>query len=386
MGTRNSESGFTLVELMIASVITMVVMGVAFTTFKDALALNDTVVNMTEASQNLRAGTNLLIRDLLQAGRNIPTGGISIPSGPGATPIVRPGPKDATYYFRNDDENNTTLTAITTGAGLGPKISGRLTDLVTILMDDPHRDELWLYPSNVTTDDARLSEDGSWFDVGPGDDNKKWLQGDQAEGIPAIGKGDLILFSTPGGSTLQTVTRIEESVVHFEANDPFNLNQRSAGAGSITQILPQPCAPPPVEPVENEIKCRSGVGIRRVLMYTYFVQEETPGVPRLMRKLNLSGEQALAGVIEDLDLSYDLVDGTKNPTNVKDLPFDSSVSGVSVTYSANQIRKVNLHVGVRSEVISPRLNDYMRNHLSTVVSLRNLAYVDRYDHEASDGQ
>jgi hypothetical protein len=30
-------------------------------------------------------------------------------------------------------------------------------------------------------------------------------------------------------------------------------------------------------------------------------------------------------------------------------------------------------------VISVRANDYLRNHLSTVISLRNLAYVDRYD-------
>ena len=85
MVTRNSESGFTLVELMIASLVTLVVMGVAFSTFRDALALNDAVVQLGESSQNLRAGTNLLVRDLLQAGRNIPTGGVSIPSGPGAT-------------------------------------------------------------------------------------------------------------------------------------------------------------------------------------------------------------------------------------------------------------------------------------------------------------
>jgi hypothetical protein len=39
---------------------------------------------------------------------------------------------------------------------------------------------------------------------------------------------------------------------------------------------------------------------------------------------------------------------------------------------------VNLHVGVRSELKSARTNDYLRNHLSTVVSLRNLAFVDRY--------
>src|SRR5688572_9174539 len=108
MVTRHSESGFTLVELMIASLVTLVVMGVAFSTFRDALALNDAVVQLGESSQNLRAGTNLLVRDLLQAGRNIPTGGVSIPSGPGATAIKRPGPPESGFFFKNDDAESTT--------------------------------------------------------------------------------------------------------------------------------------------------------------------------------------------------------------------------------------------------------------------------------------
>jgi hypothetical protein len=43
-----------------------------------------------------------------------------------------------------------------------------------------------------------------------------------------------------------------------------------------------------------------------------------------------------------------------------------------------------VHVGVRSELKSARSNDYLRNHLSTVVNLRNLAYVTRYDTEAEE--
>ena len=94
-----------------------------------------------------------------------------------------------------------------------------------------------------------------------------------------------------------------------------------------------------------------------------------------MRALNMFTPQALAGVIEDLTLSYDLVDGVYNPTNVKTLPFTSAQG---VTYSANQIRKANMHVGVRAEEKSTRQQDYIRNHLSTIVDLRNLAFVDRY--------
>ncbi len=376
MRTRNPESGFTLVELMIASLVTLVVMGVAFSTFKDALALNDAVVQLSESSQNLRAGTNLLVRDLLQAGRNIPTGGISIPSGPAATAIKRPGPPESGFFFKNDDEESTTLTALTTGAGLGPVISGKATDIVTILMDDPYLDELKLYPSNAGSSRARLAADGLSFNVGP---HMHWILGDKANAIAPLAKGDIIYFANSSGSTLQVVTDITGSVVKFEPNkDVFNLNQPNAGAGSITEILPDPCADVP--------KCLAGTRIRRVLMYTYYVHEETPGMPRLMRKLNHAEAQALAGVIEDLDLSYDLVDGTENPTEIKDLPHAATVDGVAVTYSANQIRKVNVHVGVRSEAISARANDYMRNHLSTVISLRNLAYVDRYDTAAAEDE
>ena len=72
--------------------------------------------------------------------------------------------------------------------------------------------------------------------------------------------------------------------------------------------------------------------------------------------------------------SYDLVDGDDNPTDVSDLPYDAN----GVTYSASQIRKVNVNIGVRSEAISSRTRDYIRNHVATVVSLRNLAFVDRY--------
>jgi hypothetical protein len=110
-------------------------------------------------------------------------------------------------------------------------------------------------------------------------------------------------------------------------------------------------------------------------MYTYWVEEETAGVPRLMRALNFFDPTALAGVVEDLDITYDLVDGDVNPVGVDDLPHELE----DVVFTANQIRKVNVHLGVRSENISARTDDYLRSHVSTVVSIRNLAFVDRYE-------
>jgi type II secretory pathway pseudopilin PulG len=350
MRTTNSESGFTLVELLVASMITLTVIGLALTTFSNAMSINEATSQVADSNQNLRAGTNFLVRDLLQAGRNIPTGGIAIPSGDGSTPVHRPSPPSTSYVFLT---SLTQLGAITTGEGLGPTIEGKATDMVTIMMEDSVLGTLTVYPVGTPGNVAELSADGSTLDVGS---NTSWLDGNPDEGIPAIQKGDLIMFQTPSGAVMQTVTKIQSPSIYFEPNDPFNLNQPNATAGSITQVV------------------GTQLSVSRVFMYTYYVHKDSSDTPRLMRAVNMWNPQALAGVIEDLTVSYDLVDGVYNPTNVKTLPYTAN----GTTYGANQIRKANLHVGVRSEEKSTTTRDYVRNHLSTIVDLRNLAFVDRY--------
>ena len=360
MSTRTSEGGFTMLELLVSTAISLIVIGTATMAFKDGVGMNELVTQVADASQNLRSGANLLVRDLMQTGRGIPIGGISIPlASAGATQILRPSPPGFSYFFNNTTA--TTLSAITTGAQLGPTIDGRATDIVTLLMGDSILDDFLGQPLQVNVSATpgsvpKLAADGSSFSVGT---NTGWIGGDPLNGRAPVKPGDLILFTNPNGSTaIQTVTRVDTSNVYFEANsdDTFNLNQRTVSAGSITQML------------------GTVLTAQRVIMYTYYVDATTGGVPRLMRRLNQSAGQALAGVVEDLELSYDVVDGAINPTDVRDLPYTAS----GVTYSANLIRKANIHIGVRSEVMSMKQRDYRRNHLSTVVSLRNLAFIDRY--------
>jgi hypothetical protein len=359
---RNSESGTTLLELLAATAIGLVVIGTAMTTFKDALGMTSVATNLADASQNLRGGTNLLIHDLTEAGRGIPTGGIPIPNGPGVGPINRPSPPGMAYVF--DNVTATTLTAVVTGGSKGPSVDARVTDMVTMLTIDPILDSalngaLQVQPFTTAGNVPKLAADGSAFTLTANE--LPWLQGNPSDGRPAIAKGDLLMFiDVNGNAAIQTVTRVDQSSVYFESNadDPFSFNQRLATAGSITQLLGQTLT------------------VQRIIMYTYYVD---PGpalqpVPRLMRQYNNGTPQALAGVVEDLELSYDIVDGSVNPTAKRDLPL--LLNGV--TYSANQIRKANVHVGVRSEVKSLKDNDYLRSHVSTVVSLRNLAFVDRY--------
>lgn len=365
MTTLRSSRGFALSEFLVASVITMAVIGIAIKTFDDALKINDATLKLTDAGQNMRSGVNIMVRDLLQAGRDIPTGGIPLPSGTGSSVVQRPSPTGSSYAF-----NNTTLTtlgAVTTGNNLGATVAGRQTDMITILMGDPFLPSsavaspytnpttagFVVKPSTVSTTGPKLAANGSSLTIG---NQTAWFNGDLANGVAPIQTGDIILFKGATGSCMQVVTSVNSGTVNFASGDPFNMNQRTADNGSITDLI------------------GTDLSIQRILMVSYFVQESTPGEPRLMRAINMQTPQALAGVVEDLQLTYDLVDGTTNPSNVNDVPF---TSGADV-FTSSQIRKVNLRVGVRSEEKSRSTKDYMRHYVSTVASLRNLAYVPEY--------
>ena len=86
------ERGFSLAEMLMSLVVTLVVTGAAVSALLDTSRTARTGVALTDLNQNLRVSMNILIRDLLQTGRGIPTGGIPIPTGGTTLPIGRPGP------------------------------------------------------------------------------------------------------------------------------------------------------------------------------------------------------------------------------------------------------------------------------------------------------
>ena len=100
--------------------------------------INDSASQLADANQNLRAGTNQLVRDLMMAGRIIGAEGIPMPSGAGVTAFARPGPPGSTLTFPLivDDDTTLNLPSISTGYQLGPTINGSKTDMVTIMTVD----------------------------------------------------------------------------------------------------------------------------------------------------------------------------------------------------------------------------------------------------------
>ncbi len=369
------ENGFTLTELLITTTIMLCVTGAALTTFRNALTINDSAGQLADANQNLRAGTNQLVKDLMMAGRIIGPGGIPVPTGAGVGAFSRPGPAGSSLTFNlvSDDDTSLNLPDITTGYQLGPMINGSRTDMVTIMTIDEFMPLITSKPSGALLNTEAIIDPAGGFLTVPA--TSLWLTGDPVLDSAPINVGDIIFFKNPNGTAIQTVTSKDATHIYFAANNPndfFHFNQRNVAYSGTVLNLKAPVDTTSPYPTTT---------MMRAMMITYYVEydpahPDTP--PRLTRKLNNFTPQALAGVVEDLDLTYDLVDRVNNPANVTSLPFTLTTGGNTVTYNSNQIRKVNIHVGVRSELISKPAQDYIRNHISTSVDVRSLAAVDRY--------
>jgi len=331
------EHGISSVETLIASTITILVLAGTMGTLNRGVNLSEQSAALSDLNQNLLAGTNFITSDFTTAGWGIPTGGIPIPSGAGAIPVSRPGPVGSHLLFASQ-----TLFAVNPGASLGPVYQGRATDIVNILCADSLLN-LAQFPLTAVTTSAA----GSTITVDP-----RIL----INGSHPIRAGDLILLSNAMGSTVQTVTGINGQIVSFNVGDPLNLNQPNAPQGSIAVLNNNGVFPPTTA--------------TRVLLISYYLDYVAdPNMPRLIRQINASPGQPVALVLEELQLTYDLVDGNLNPTAV-DTPVAPN--------TPNQIRKANIFISGRSGSMVRGTSDFMRKTLTTQVSLRSLSFIDRY--------
>jgi hypothetical protein len=332
------ESGFSLTEVLIASALTLTVMAVAMTGFRDLSAAADAAALTADVNTTLRTAMNLMMRDLISTGRGIPVGGVPIPSGDNAEALVRPSPGDQLEF-----EGLVTLPAVSHGASLGPEINDVATDMITILMSDTR------LPADmplivVAADGLSAVVDGD-FPVN-----------DPADGIAA---GDLMLVANANDRALVMVTGRDGQALSFAAGDAMRLNQPDAAQGTLARL-------------QNEDGTYPQTSATRVLMISYYIDASDPDRPRLVRRVNLGPERTIAVGITNLQITYDLIDGGDNPVNVQQPEGDNT---------PHQIRKANIVMMARSYRQNDATRQYVTGSLTAQVSLRSLAFVDRYGEE-----
>ncbi len=389
MTTITKQSGFTLIEFMIAMSVALLALAATVLAFRDATNANKNVAARQDMSDNIRAGMNLITQDLLQAGTGIPTGGIPVPSFSGGScasgtfsNVNRPVPTGTGKF----PICNMYLAAIEPGNAMGPLItspdstsSPTNTDILTVLYQDnlstgSFQVGMDAAPINSTRcPGGSINSTGSKviFDSSAGCFNMATLA---ANGVQ-INAGDLILFSNANGNAIQTVTSVSGQQLNFARGDFFGFNQTGAPAGTLVQIQNTTCtkASPPVCTPNGTYPPTTAT---RIWMVSYYLDIWTdPAHVRLIRRVNANGPTSSAGVmgspvgetLENLQFTFNFNDG-----------ITSNQPTVPAGMTENLIRSVNIYLGTRSTNRATQDGQYLRENFQTQVTLRSMSYFNKY--------
>lgn len=369
---QHAAAGYSLVELLISMGVMTVVMAATLGGLSNAMKANDAVLNMTGMNGSIRAGMDLIVRDMLQVGSGLPPNRvINVPSGTGSSPVRLPGPPCAgtpcvpvTLTLAAGDLD---IGGVIPLPGAGPTINGVPTDVVVTLSGDNSFLNVPMTAHTATT-----------ITVGAGPD--------LATGPTAVAPGQLMMVMKGSVTTLLQVTGVNTAtrVLTFANADSLNLNQSTAAAGNLPALI---AADPPNAPLQ--------ANITRMRMVSYYIDAKTdPSHPRLVRRINngLASPSnnhatvynndlgnAVALDMENLQFSFDLTT-TGNPSNVRMNAADRAGTGACNPNPCmeGQIRKANIALTGRSQNANNTRNFAFRNTLVSQVSFRSMAFVDNY--------
>src|SRR5262245_61060353 len=376
----SGEAGFSLLEMLVSMAIMLAVIGGVGQIMKDAMDGARSAKDMLDMNAHLRAAMDLIERDLLQVGQGLPVGRrIGIPNEATANAIVRPGPAMSTgcagvTTFPLD----TSLPAVTVGPGLGPAINGTCTDVLTMLAADNQFGSVAV---------AAISTDGLTATI---HDSVNISDNPDAQ-FDNLRPGDLLMVTKGPMSVLMQVTAVNGQVVTFGSgtDDPLGLNQLDPTLtilGTINQLKDMATADPDAPIVVGGVQQRGPSQATRVRMITYYVDTQIdPQVPRLVRIVGGDQPNVVGIGVQAFRLTFDIANQQNNPSAIRMDAADLGGTGACSPdpCSENQIRKVNILLAMTSN--DPRRGGMLastgrdsQNALYAQVSLRNMAFVDRY--------
>ena len=375
------ERGFTLMEMMITLAITLLIMAGTLRAMNDAMRSSEMAQATTQMNQGLRTAIDIMVRDMLQVGQGLPSGRtIDIPNGNNSTELYIPGAPTTTRRMPKVWDFGTSawkaadeITAIIAGTGQGPTINGVATDVVTMILADG------AFLSTISDYDVNLTAlSAGQMTVEPGVDISNG-------GADDLKVGDLIMLMKGTSTAFVQITRLDGAQTAFFENTPdsLGLNQTAAAQGTLTRHV----ATAPLEVAGTNGFVPSTA--TRIRMISYYIDNVTdPKRPRLVRRINNGHATtynnnlgtAVAFDVDNLQVSYDLVNGGSNPSEVKFTSADLSGAGKcgASACSPNQIRKINITLSGRSRIPLRQTQQYLRNTLTTQVSLRSMSFIDRY--------
>jgi prepilin-type N-terminal cleavage/methylation domain-containing protein len=380
MPISKSQRGFSLLEMMVASSIGLIVIMAMTQLFRMGMNATFTVTQRAETQQNLRAGIELMTKDISMAGAGLPSGGLQLANNGGPTfvacnqagtcyvpgdayPNSGAGVQNYMYGllpgFNNGVQNNTVIA----------NAPAAVNDSITSIYCDynfPLDNFAFTFPSStsaavglVATPNAALPTNI----LAPG----------------GLNVGDLLLFivSTPGNgktaqgtSVVQSATAVAEitgipnnAAITFAAGDALNFNQ--TGANSLASAIAS---------LGANLGAGNQVTVCRLYAVTYFLQVPAAGgtvqTPRLMRQVNGLTAVPVADNIINLQFTYDIINSALGTMSANQA--DPIAAGLSPAL----IQKVN--IWVMGESLLSGGNKSQSMYLASSVSARNMSFCNSY--------
>ncbi len=372
------DKGFSLLEMMVSMALGTIVLAAAAGMYSKGLAATWSVSQRAEMQQDFRAAANILIKDVSMAGAGMGNNvQIALPSGNGVQLPVYGCDQTPKCYINGGavayptqlvgGVNVPYIYGLIPGWKFGPTINAAAgpTDVITVVNADTNF-LLNCYAVSVTSATVvkfTLNAPLPVTCVVP----PPLLAPQQLDSsVVGLTPGDLIQFQVTigagAGATSSTVlgevTNVTKTSpntwdVTFAAGDPLKMNQPTAAAGSIKQIV-------------------GGTGsANRINVVSYYI-DNTIAPPRLMRQISGHTPVPVAENVAFLQFSYDLYN-----FNTGAVLINQADGGASQGLTPSQITKVNIvHMTVSSTLHGTM--GYQGLDLQTSVSARDLTFRNNY--------
>jgi prepilin-type N-terminal cleavage/methylation domain-containing protein len=388
MPIANSQRGFSLLELMVASSIGLIVILAMTSLFRTGMNATFTVTQRAETQQNMRAAIELMTKDLSLAGAGLPSGGLQLATANGNS-LVACNQTGTCYVPGDIYPNGNYMTGILPGFANGVENGAVITsapaavnDSITSIYCDynfPLSNFSFTFPNTTTANVAVVNAAVTPNNIlAPG----------------GLNVGDLLFFlvTTPGQgaasggqgtSNAQTAAVVGEitglppggASIVFAAADPLNFNQPSTAANSLANAVQTLGA---TLGAGNAVTSNS-VTACRLNAVTYFLEVPPAGgtvqTPRLMRQVNGGNAVPVADNIINLQFSYDVINSQAG--NISANQSNPIAAGLSPAL----IQKVNIWVMGQGLLSEGNKNQSM--YLATSVSAGNMSFCNSYSANAN---
>ena len=346
-GSRKGQSGFTLLEVLVAMVIFIVVTGAVWGVLRAAMVSRSALNQNVSLAKNVRLGLNVIGRDTYNAGFGYPL----------ANTVVLPDNRISTLLGIpvDTDTSRDTIPPITAGNNITLSTfnttAGTRTDQITLLF----KDSTFNVTGAVGPPDTRVS-------VPLNINAASTTSGGIDEIVPISGSNtscrvnDIYLITGNTGSTLGLATALSgTNIVQFANGDLLGFNQTGTSGPLRAITLP--------------------ASLQRVKMVTYFVAAD--GTLTRREFANILPAQAfvdepLVYGVENFQIQYIMDDGTLND-NPSAGPDGIAGTADDTSASLAAVRQVRYTISVRSIDLNAS-GQYYRETMTSTFSTRNLGY------------